>query len=64
MVGYAGADSRRRRRDAIFCVAITGCVVLMMLLALRPMLGLFLLSLGGSAFLLPRKHWTRERLAP
>ena len=63
MVGYAGADSRRRRRDAIFCVAITGCVVLMMLLALRPMLGLFLLSLGGGAFLLPRKHWTRERLA-
>jgi len=63
MVGYAGADSRRRRRDAIFCVAITGCVVLMMLLALRPMLGLFLLSLGGGAVLLPRKHWTRERLA-
>ena len=63
MVGYAGADSRRRRRDAIFCVAITGCVVLMMLLALRPMLGLFLLSLGSGASLLPRKHWTRERLA-
>jgi hypothetical protein len=63
MAGYAGADSRRRRRDAIFCVAITGCVVLMMLLALRPMLGLFLLSLGGGATLLPRRHWTRERLA-
>ena len=62
-MAYVSANNRRRRRDAIFCVAITGCVALMVLLALRPMLGLFLLCVGGGGFLVPRKHWTRQRLA-
>lgn len=63
MALYLSANNRRRRRDAIFCVAVTGCVALMVLLALRPMLGLFLLCVGVGGFLVPRKHWTRERLA-
>ena len=62
-MAYVSANNRRRRRDAIFCVAITGCVALMVLLALRPMLGLFLLCVGGGGVIVPRRPWTRQRLA-
>ena len=60
---YLASHHRARRSDAIFCVAVTGCVALMVLIALRPMLGLLLLSTGAGGFLVPRKHWTRDRLS-